>query len=155
MRELLDDVEASLKKVSVEVNLFQLHKLLFPHFQWVKDCIIISNHSPEKLEASFENAMRIYKDRTGYEACNTEIRINDYFVKSISVQTATAAALLAIECWSTVLKRLDPHSQFCFILSSNEERVEVRFNKVRKGENKWLAEDIECYVDEAIGYMER
>lgn len=154
MRDLLNDIESNLKESFVEVDLFQLHKLLFPHFICVNDCIIISNDSLEKLETSFENALRTYKDRTGYEACNTEIRINDYFIKPISMHTATTVAMLVIECWSTILKRLDPYSRFCFILGSDEERVEIRFHKVRKEEDRWLAEDIESYVDGAIGYIE-
>ena len=85
----------------------------------------------EKLEAAFDKALEMYMDKTGYEATNTEIRLNSYFEKNIS---------------------MEPHSKFCLILSCDEEHVEIRFHKIHPGEKMWLDENLEDYPEEAIGY---
>ena len=46
-----------------------------------------------------------------------------------------------------------PDSQFCFIICSDEEHVEIRFHKVRNNEIRWLSDDLESYSDEAVGYV--
>lgn len=67
------------------------------------------------------------------------------------MKTGTQIALLVIRLWSTQLKIIAPDSVFCFILSCNTERVEIRFHKKRSNELSWLNENIESYK-EAIGY---
>lgn len=62
-------------------------------------------------------------------------------------------ALMVIDIWSMKLKELDSESKFCFIICSDEERVELRFHKARMDERGWLADDIESYKDGAVGYV--
>ena len=92
-------------------------------------------------------------DKTGYEASNTETRINCYFENEISMITGTQIALMVIEVWALKLKQMEPNSKFCFIMCSGEDHVEIRFHKVRNDEIKWLADDIESYKDDAVGYV--
>ena len=106
----------------------------------------------EKLEAAFDKALEMYMDKTGYEASNTETRLNSYFEKNISVELGTKMALMVLEIWSLQLKNMEPHSKFCLILSCDEEHVEIRFHKIHPGEKMWLDENLENYPEEAIGY---
>ena len=84
---------------------------------------------------------------------NSEVRINDYFENEISMETGTLIALLVIRMWALQLKELDPNATFCLIMSSDEDRVEIRFHKLRKEEPMGVADDIESYKDGAIGYV--
>lgn len=127
-----------------------------PSFKRVKDCIIIIiiiDKNIEVLEANFEDAVKIYMDKTGYEASNTEIRTNCYVENEISMITGTRIALMVIEVWAMKLKQMEENAEFCFILCSDEEHVEVRFHKVRTDESEWLADDLESYEDGAVGYI--
>lgn len=69
------------------------------------------------------------------------------------MELGTKTALMVLEVWGLQLKRMEPGSKFCMIMSSDEERVEIRFHKVHKGEIMWLNEDLESYENEAIGYV--
>ena len=47
---------------------------------------------------------------------------------------------------------MEPESDFCMIMSCDEESVEIRFHKIHKGEIMWLDENLDNYKDGAIGY---
>lgn len=94
----------------------------------------------------------MYMDRTGYEAGNTETRINSYFSNEISMVTGTQIALIVLEIWALQLKQIEPDSKFYLIMCSDENHVEIRFHKMYNGESMWLAENLECYEDGAVGY---
>lgn len=61
--------------------------------------------------------------------------------------------VMAIEIWAIRLKQMEPDSEFCFIMCSDEQHVEIRFHKLREDEIGWLSDDIEGYKDEAVGYL--
>ena len=69
------------------------------------------------------------------------------------MMAGTQIALIAIEVWALSLKQLDPDSKFCLIMCSNEDRVEIRFHKVRDNEISWLSDNLEGYKGDAVGYV--
>lgn len=154
MRELLEHIQAYPEMEKLETNLKGLRELFSPPFKQVRDCVTISTKSVKQLNEGMDAVIEAYyKDRTGYEASNTETRINDYFENEISMETGTIIALLVIDVWTVKLKAMEPDSKFCIIMCSDEDRVEIRFHKVRDDEKSWLAEDIEGYTGGAVGYV--
>ncbi len=152
MEELLKSISVSSDEEGLKMNFGQLKKLLFPPFKRVNDCVIISEKSVDKLEATFDKAIEFYMDKTGYEASNTETRINCYFENNISMKLGTKIALIVLEVWILQLKKMEPESDFCMIISCDEESVEIRFHKIHKGKIMWLDENLDNYKDGAIGY---
>ena len=101
----------------------------------------------------FDRAIKMYFDKTDYESSHTETRIDCHFEGEVSMMAGTQIALIALEIWALRLKQIDPDSKFCLIMCSNEDRVEIRFHKVRENEIKWLADDINSYQGGAVGYV--
>lgn len=97
--------------------------------------------------------LEVYGDKTGYEASNTETRINCFFENVISEITGVKIALIVLEVWAMRLKKMDPESKFCLIMCNDEDHVEIRLHKVRSEEDGWLLDDIETYKDGAVGYV--
>lgn len=153
MKKLFDKLSNNHGADTLKIDVEGLERLFCPEFRRVKDCIIISEKSTEEIEPYFEDAVKMYMDKTGYEAANTETRINCCFKKKISQLTGVRIARMVLSIWAIKLKELDPKAQFCLIMCSNKERVEIRFHKVRDDEPKWLAEDLEAYKDGAVGYV--
>lgn len=153
MKKLLEYISDYPNTEELQLNMQQLKVLFSPPLKRVRDCIIISDESIDKLEKTFDNAIKMYMDKTGYEASNTETRINCCFENDISMETGTQIALMVIGIWTLKLKQMEPYSKFCLIMCSNEKHVEIRFHKVRDDESTWLTEDLEGYKDEAIGYI--
>ena len=153
MKQLLNRLADYESKEELRHNVKHLNELFNPPFKKVKDCILISKKDVKELENSLDSALDIYTDKTGYEVSNSEVRINDYFENEISMETGTLIALLVIRMWALQLKELDPNATFCLIMSSDEDRVEIRFHKLRKEEPMGVADDIESYKDGAIGYV--
>lgn len=153
MKTLLNNISAYPPVEKLEMNTKSLKALFLPPFKQVRDCIIISEKSANELEANFPKAIKIHTDKTGYEAGNTETRINCCFENEISITAGIQIALMAIEIWAIRLKQMEPDSEFCFIMCSDEQHVEIRFHKLREDEIGWLSDDIEGYKDEAVGYL--
>lgn len=153
MKKLLEHVSNCPNEEKLQLSVQQLDKLFYPTLKRVKDCVIISEKSLSNLEKTFDNAMSMYIDKTGYEASNTETRINCYFENEISIEAGTKIALMVIEVWALRLKQIEPYSKFCLILVCDEEYVEIRFHKVRSNEKSWLADNLEEYEDGAVGYV--
>lgn len=153
MKKILKAIPSNQNVEKIEIDMQQFNRLLCPSFQKVRDCIIITEKDVNKIEKNFSNVIKMYMDKTGYEASNTETRINYYFQNEISIVTGIQIALMVIEIWALRLKQMEPNSAFCFIVFSNEEYVEIRFHKVRNDERRWLDEDLEKYEDEAVGYV--
>lgn len=153
MKTLLKRVENFRKTEQITIKMQNLENLFNPPFKQVSGCVILADEDVESLEKGFKRAIHLYKDRTGYEACNTETRINDYFENKLSIVSGTAIALMVCEIWAMRLKCLEPDSKFCIILCSNDERVELRFHKVRDNEKSWLDSDIDSYTEGAVGYI--
>lgn len=154
MKERFIQVAQYDNKDKLELRLESLGKLFSPPFRKVKDCIIISKKSADELEPYLESVVQeVYGDKTGYEASNTETRINCFFENAISEITGVKIALIVLEVWAMRLKEMDPESNFCLIMCSDEDHVEIRFHKVRSEEGGWLLDDIEDYKDGAVGYI--
>ena len=154
MKELLSSISVSMGEDVFEMKPEQLNRLFFPSFRQVKDCIIISDSPVDKLEKAFDQVVKMmYMDKTGYEASNTETRINCYFENYISMELGTKIALMALEVWILQLKSMEAQSNFCLIMSCNEDHVEIRFHKMHENEKMWLDEELENYKDGAVGYV--
>ena len=153
MRKLLKDISDHPSVENLNFNFSELYDLFFPKFKKVKDCIIISKKSVDELEMFFDRSVKACQDKTGYEVYSSETRIDCHFEGEVSMMAGTQIALIAIEVWALSLKQLDPDSKFCLIMCSDEDRVEIRFHKVRENEIKWLADDINSYQGGAVGYV--
>lgn len=153
MKRLLKDISNNPSVESLKFNFSELYDLFFPKFKKVKDCIIISKKSVDELEMFFDRSVKACQDKTGYEAYSSDTRIDCYFEDKVSMMAGTQIALIALEVWVLRLKQMDPNSKFCLIMYSNEDRVEIRFHKVRENEIKWLADDLEGYQGDAVGYV--
>lgn len=153
MKKLLEYILVHPSIEEISLNTQQLKVLFSPSLKKVRDCIIITEKESDKLEIAFDNVIKMYGDKTGYEASNTETRINCYFENEISIVTATQIALMVIEIWALKLKQMEPDSQFCLIMCCDNEHVEIRFHKVRDDEVRWLSNNLENYIDEAVAYV--
>ena len=153
MKKLLKDIYDHPSVENLEFNFLELYDLFFPKFKKVKDCVIIAEESVDELEMYFDKVMKTYKYKTWYEVDNTETRIDCHFEGEISMMAGTQIALIALEIWALRLKQIDPDSKFCLIMCSNEDRVEIRFHKVREDEGMLLADDLEGYKGDAVGYV--
>lgn len=154
MKKLLKDISNNPSVESLKFNFSELYDLFFPKFKKVKDCVIIAEESTDELEKFFDRAMEMYKYKICYESSNTDTRIDCYFEGKVSMKARTQIALIALEIWALRLKQMDPDSKFCLIMSSNEDRVEIRFHKFREDEGMVLADDLESYQDGGgVGYV--
>ena len=153
MKKLLKDVSEHSSVENLKFNFSELYDLFFPKFKKVKDCIIIAEESVDELEMFFDKVIKTYQYKICYEVDNTDTRIDCYFEDKISRIARTQIALITLEIWALRLKQIDPDSKFCLIMCSNEDRVEIRFHKVRENEIKWLADDINSYQGGAVGYV--
>ena len=153
MKRLLKDISNNPSVESLKFNFSELYDLFFPKFKKVKDCVIIAEESVDELERFFDRAIEMSFDKTEYEAGCTETRIDCHFEGEVSMMAGTQIALIALEVWALRLKQIDPDSKFCLIMCSNEDRVEIRFHKVREDEGMLLANDLEGYKGDAVGYV--
>ena len=153
MERLLKDISNNPSVESLKFNFSELYDLFFPKFKKVKDCIIIAEESTDELEKFFDSAMEMYFDKIDYESSNTDTRIDCYFEGKVSMRARTQIALIALEIWALRLKQMEPDSKFCLIMYGNEDRVEIRFHKFREDEGMLLADDLEGYQGDAVGYV--
>ena len=153
MRKLLKDISEHPSVENLKFNFSELYDLFFPKFKKVKDCVIIAEESVDELESFFDRAIEMSFDKTEYEAGCTETRIDCHFEGEVSMMAGTQIALIALEIWALRLKQMEPDSKFCLIMSSNEDRVEIKFHKIRDNEIKWLADDLDSYHNSAVGYV--
>ena len=153
MRKLLKDISEHPSVENLKFNFSELYDLFFPKFKKVKDCVIIAEESVDELERFFDRAIEMSFDKTEYEAGCTETRIDCHFEGEVSMMAGTQIALIALEIWALRLKQMEPDSKFCLIMSSNEDRVEIKFHKIRDNEIKWLADDLDSYHNSAVGYV--
>ncbi len=153
MKRLLKNISDHPSIENLKFDFSELYDLFFPEFKKVKDCIIISKKSVNELEVFFDKVMEKYKYKTWYEAVNTDTRIDCYFEGKVSMMARTQIALIALEIWALRLKQMEPYSKFCLIMYGNEDRVEIRFHKVRDNEISWLSDNLEGYKGDAVGYV--
>lgn len=155
MLHLIKDLKKVNYEKEIKVNLNNLQKLFNPNFVQIFDCILFNNKNEiiNLSKKDFEEIIKRYTDKTGYESFCSEIRINDYLEnEDLSVRELLKISVTVIECWKNKLKLIDNHSKFCFILSCSEGYVTFRFHKIRKGEGMWVCKNLEEYM-EPIAYM--
>ena len=153
MKRLLKDISNNPSVENLKFNFSELYDLFFPEFKKVKDCVIIAEESTDELEKFFDKAMKSYRYKICYESSNTDTRIDCYFEGKVSMIARTQIALIALEIWALRLKQMEPDSKFCLIMYGNEDRVEIRFHKVREDEGMLLADDIDSYQGGGVGYV--
>lgn len=153
MKKLINQVSEVENSLYSKVNIESLKKICFPSFKRVYDCVVISDKETDELEASFEKAIRINQDKTGYEANKSETCISHFMNSSDNgLPELLHIALLIVPIWRVQISRLYMESQICFIITCNEEEVILRYHLVRKEEPNWLADDLEKYA-EPVGYI--
>lgn len=135
---------------------FSIEKLLMvlnPIIKNVDDCIIIDNYNEIDIKKiNFERLLKMYGDRSGYEASNNEIRLNDFINGNlIDFRSVLALGINILDIWEIKLKRKYPNGRFCLIITYGDNSIILRFHQVRDDENMWLIEDLEQY-NEAVGY---
>jgi hypothetical protein len=151
MMILLNSVDSMSKNKKLCITSYNLKKIINPKFVKVHDCIIISEKQSKELEKYYNQAMSMYDDEVGYEASNTETRINDYFEKEITVVEALNIGIDICETWKKYLKMIEPQSQFCMVITCDGEYVTLRFHKIRSNTENWLCNDLERY-EEPVAY---
>lgn len=134
-------------------NLKKLKMLLLPNFQYIYDCIIISNEKMVFTENEFLEIIKLNNDKTGYEVNNTETRVNAYIEnENISIYESLSISLMIIDIWAIELRTVCSSDKFCFIISCDDNDVTFRFHKIRNNEPMWVAKDLESY-EQPIGYV--
>lgn len=152
MKDLLGRLAREPDKTPLPITGEELHRLLFPPFRPVRDCVILAEEPASVLDATFDKVIKTYFDKTAYEACNTEARIDVFLSPQASMQAKTRLALTALEVWRLQLKQLRPEATFCLILCADRDHVEIRFHTLHAGEPLWLDENLENYRGGAVGY---
>lgn len=152
MKNLLDRIAREPDETPLPITGEGLHRLLFPPFRLVCDCVILAEEPSAMLETSFDKVLSLHFDRTGYEAANTETRIEEFLDQHAPLLSKVRLALVALDVWVLQLKQLCPQAIFCLILCAGADHVEIRFHTLHAGESLWLDENLENYRDGAVGY---
>lgn len=153
MEEILQNKKAIKEKIVLDLNC--LRGLFFPDLKKVYDCIIISSKNVGELEKNFKSSLEFLGGKNFYEISETEILINSYLEDSgseYSLYTLLHLVQMVVYIWDAQLKLLDTDTKFCYIISCDENRVTLRFHKVRAEEPGWLVDDLDLY-DDPVGYM--
>ena len=152
MKNLLDRLAREPDETPLPITGEELHRLLFPPFCPVRDCVILAEKPASVLETAFDKVIKTYFDKTEYETCNTETRIDVFLSRQAPMLAKTRLALTTLEVWRLQLKHLRPEATLCLILCADEDHVEIRFQTLHAGESLWLDENLENYRDGAVGY---
>ncbi|PRS08678.1 hypothetical protein C6W22_10860 [Bacillus atrophaeus] len=136
-----------------KVDLSNLKDVISPNIVKVDDCFILDleYELTESPTINWNRILKMYGDKTGYEASCNELRINDYLDYSdLSVEEILIYALQVMNGWENHLNEKFPEHKFVVVLSIDEGFATLRFYKYREEESSWLKEDIEEYGNEAI-----
>lgn len=133
---------------TVTFSLDNLDRLFNMQIQDIFDCIlIVDDEKIELTEAQFVDVVKIYGDKTGYEASNNELRIIDYCENEL-----TEAQQYSIgKSFISDLNNKIP-GKVVFYFSYDDEVLTIRFHKFRKAEGLWTNENTEEY-NEPFGYF--
>ena len=142
----MEEVLLKLKKFNrnevLSIRYKELIELLYPSFVQVEDCIIISKGSKSELERLSEEDR---KDKVLFEYNENETMVNLCFESKISRNASIVIGLKALKSWGAILKKMEPKSKFWMILGVDRSYVNLRFHKLRLGEDLIFGtiEDIE------------
>lgn len=148
IKERLEDLSNTNK-----VDLSNLKDIISPNIVKVDDCFILDleYELPDNPTINWNRILKMYGDKTGYEASCNELRINDYLDYSdLSGEEILFYALQVVDGWEHHLKEKFPEHKFVVIISIDESFATIRFYKYREKESSWLKADIEEYGNEAI-----
>ena len=118
-------------------------------FKELDGCYFFLGHTPSSL-----HALKQYPDRTGFECAINKVQVPDYLDNDAGLDAAVLAAL-GMSSAAFVARRLAQFSKrpFLVVVSILDRSCTLRFHARRVGE-KWLADDLEGYQDEAIGVID-
>lgn len=142
----MEEVLLKLKKFNrnevLSIRYKELIELLYPSFVQVEDCIIISKGSKSELERLSEEDR---KDKVLFEYNENETMVNLCFESKISRNASIVIGLKVLKSWGAILKKMEPKSKFWMILGVDRSYVNLRFHKLRLGEDLIFGtiEDIE------------
>ncbi|WP_121643444.1 hypothetical protein [Bacillus vallismortis] len=124
-----------------------------PNITKVEDCFILDleYELTDNPTINWNSILKMYRDKTGYEASCNELRINDYLdQRDLSDEEVLLYSLHVIHGWEHHLNEKFPEHKFVVILSIDEGFATLRFYKYREEESSWLKANIEEYGNEAI-----
>ena len=142
MEEILLKLKKFNRNEVLSIRYKELIELLYPSFVQVEDCIIISKGSKSELERLSEEDR---KDKVLFEYNENETMVNLCFESKISRNASIVIGLKALKSWGAILKKMEPKSKFWMILGVDRSYVNLRFHKLRLGEDLIFGtiEDIE------------
>jgi hypothetical protein len=153
MQNLINQVSQVENSLYSKVNIENFKNICFPNFKRVYDCVVISDKETVELEASFDKAIKINQDKTGYEANKSETCISHLMnLSDNSLSELLHMALLIVPIWKVQISSLFMERQICFVITCNEDEVIMRYHLIREEEPNWLANDLEKYK-EPVGYI--
>lgn len=122
-----------------------------PLFYESNGFFLIKKNAKDKKEINTEKIIRLYKDRTGYEASVNECRIEDYF--ECEKEDELKIAMQLAEIWEEELKLQFPAHIFHIIIANDEYSTVMRFYMYREEEAIWIdLDNIDSY-DDAIAVI--
>ncbi|BBI36738.1 hypothetical protein [Cohnella abietis] len=131
MQRYIDEiVRTSVKPQSNSSILFN------PRFMEWNDCILLDMGEKNDLPQEFV-ADSIIHDRTGFEASENHLHIND-FISTNEPYQLLHVGLDVMRIWGTELKREYPDAPFHLILSFDGDECVVRFHVYRIAEGAWI-----------------
>lgn len=115
----------------------------------INKCIILSDEPVIISEKDFGRVLKMYGDKTGYEAANNEIRVVDYFANegSLTEERQYMLGQIIIEILSDKIMTKFEVDNICFILSFNEGILTLRFHVFRESEGVWIETDLETFEE--------
>lgn len=148
MDELMLDTSTRQPRIDVAM----LEKLLTPEVVVENGCVLLHERGAQYTQPKTKDTI---DDLTGYEAFCNHIHLSDYFnLDDVDEPWLARFGRLVLEVWALVVAQVDPGHTHCFILSIIKPKDAVlRMHTVRSGEPLWLANDLEEYKNEAVGYF--
>lgn len=124
------DIIESLKEEPIILT----DELRHPKFFKKYGCTTLSK-PPDMSLKEFNICVKSFTDKTGYEYCDNDRRINDYFEEELSQESAVFLTIQTITIWMQQLKIMQPDKDFCFLFSLDDENCEYvtfRFHQFRE-----------------------
>ncbi len=151
MKKLIERLEE--QSNTNKVDLSNLKNIISPNIVKVDDCFILDleYELTDNPTINWNRILKMFGDKTGYEASCNELRINDYLdYNDLSDEEILLYALQVVDGWEYHLKEKFREYKFVVILSIDEGFATLRCYKYREEESSWLKADIEEYENESI-----
>ena len=143
-----------IKKIDYKVDLKETLGFIRKNFTEYEDCIFFTNKV--KLQ---KNIWKEYNNRTQFEAFENHIHMSDFILNEHGLILLDFGLAIA-KVLSLKLNSVFPRYKFRIIISyditnkfGNYNDCVIRFHKLRSGE-KWLANNLEDYKEDAVGYFD-